>query len=85
MAENRAIKLYALTTCSHCRAIKKMFETEGISFEYVDVDLLRGKERREMIEEIRKYNRRCSFPTLRVDDKVIVGYREKEIREALAV
>jgi glutaredoxin len=61
-----------------------MFETEGISFDYVDVDLLRGKERREIIEEIRKYNRRCSFPTLRVDDKVIVGYREKEIREALA-
>ncbi len=85
MAENRTIKLYALTTCSHCRAIKKMFETEGITFEYVDVDLLRGKERREMIEEVRKYNRRCSFPTLRVDDKVIVGYRKKEILEALAV
>lgn len=77
------IKLYSLSTCSHCRAIKKLLEEGAWTFDFVDVDLLHGKERRDILEEVRQLNRRCSFPTLKIGNRVIVGYRENEIREAL--
>ena len=83
MPEEPKIKLYSLSTCSHCRAIKKMLEEGGWTFDFVDVDLLHGKERRDILEEVRQLNRRCSFPTIRIGNRVIVGYRENDIREAL--
>lgn len=83
MNKERKIKLYSLSTCSHCRAIKKMLEEGAWTFDFVDVDLLHGKERRDTLEEVRQLNKRCSFPTIRIDDRIIVGYRENDIREAL--
>ena len=79
------IKLYAVSTCSHCKTLKKMLETKNFSFTYVDVDLLAGKERRDMLEEVRQFNKRCSFPTMVIGEQVIVGYKENEIMEALGI
>lgn len=79
------IKLYAVSTCGHCNTLKKMLQEKNFVFDAVDVDMLFGKERRDMLEEVRKLNKRCSFPTLVIDDKVIVGYREDEIKEALRI
>jgi glutaredoxin len=47
------------------------------------VDLLKGEDRAQAIDEIKKYNPGTSFPTLVIDGKAIVGFREKEIKEAL--
>jgi glutaredoxin len=44
-----------------------------------------GKERRDMLEEVRKLNNRCSFPTIVIGDQVIVGYKENDIKEALGI
>lgn len=79
------IKLYAVSTCGHCKTLKKMLEEGDFTFDSVDVDLLFGKERRDMLEEVRKLNKRCSFPTLLIGEKVIVGYRVDEIKEALRI
>ena len=46
---------------------------------------LEGEERKAILEDIKKVNPRCSFPTLIIGDKVIVGYKEKEIKEALGL
>jgi glutaredoxin len=83
MDEERKIKLYALSTCSHCKALKKLLEEGRRPFDAVDVDLLQGGIRRETLEEVRRFNKRCSFPTILIGDHVIVGYRENDIREAL--
>ncbi|KJR97763.1 MAG: glutaredoxin [Desulfobulbaceae bacterium BRH_c16a] len=85
MNGERKIKLYSLSTCSHCRAIKKLLEDDARMFEFVDVDLLQGKERRVILEEVRQLNRRCSFPTMLIGDTIIVGYRLNDIREALGI
>jgi len=77
--------LYALSTCGHCRNTKRLLEDNGIEYDYVDVDLLPREELKKVIEEVRKLNPQTSFPTLLVGDKVIVGYREAEIREALGL
>ena len=80
---NVPVKLYSLSTCSHCKATKKLLNDCHIEFDFEDVDLLDGDERQAIIEEVKKLNPSCSFPTITIGDKVIVGYKEKEIREAL--
>jgi len=79
------VKVYSLSTCSHCKATKKFLGECTIKYEFVDVDLLEGDERKAIIEDVKKFNPRCSFPTIIIGDKVIVGFKEKEIREALGL
>jgi hypothetical protein len=49
------------------------------------VDKLEGDERKAIIEDVKKFNPRCSFPTIIIGDTVVVGYKEKEIKEALGM
>lgn len=77
------VTLYSLSTCSHCKSSKKLLRDLGVDFDFVDVDLLKGDERKNTIAEVKRHNERCSFPTMLIGDTVIVGYKEKEIREAL--
>lgn len=80
---SKPIKIFSLSTCSHCKACKKLLNELSVDFDYIDVDLLQGDERKAIIDEVKKHNQRCSFPTVIIRDMVIVGYKEKEIREAL--
>jgi glutaredoxin-like protein NrdH len=81
MAKN--IFLYALSTCVHCKNTKSFLEEENIDYDFVDVDKLSGDEREKTIEEVKKFNPRCSFPTIVIDnEKVIVGLNKEEILEA---
>jgi glutaredoxin-like protein NrdH len=77
--------LYTLSTCSHCKATKRLLDDCRVQYEFTDVDLLAGDERQAILEDVRKLNPRCSFPTIIVGDKVIVGYKEDEIKEALGL
>jgi glutaredoxin-like protein NrdH len=82
---NPEVKVFSLSTCSHCRATKKYLSDCTIKYEFIDVDLLKGDERKAIIEDVKKFNPRCSFPTIIIGDKVIVGFKEKEIKEALGM
>jgi len=79
------VKMYTLSTCSHCRATKKFLDACAVKYEFTDVDLLDLEERNLILEDIKRWNPRCSFPTIIIGDKVIVGYREDEIKEALGL
>jgi len=79
------VKIFSLSTCSHCKATKKFLGDCTIKYDFVDVDLLQGEERAAILEEVKKFNPNCSFPTVIIGDKVIVGFKEKEIREALGL
>jgi glutaredoxin-like protein NrdH len=85
MSEQRPVKMYTLSTCSHCKAAKKLMRDLGVEFEFTDVDLLEGNDKLHAMNEVRKVNPRCSFPTIIIGDKVIVGNREDEIKEALGL
>ena len=82
---NPEVKVFSLSTCSHCKATKKYLSDCTIKYEFVDVDLLKGDERKAIIEDVKKFNPRCSFPTIIIGDKVIVGFKEKEFQEALGM
>ncbi len=79
------VKLYALSTCSHCRSTKKLLDDNSVPYDCVEVDLCPLDQREAVIEEVRRLNPSLSFPTLIVGDKVIVGFRENEIKEALGL
>jgi glutaredoxin-like protein NrdH len=82
---DKPVKLYSLSTCSHCKSTKKFLSDCTVMYDFVDVDLLQGKERKAILEDVKKFNPKCSFPTIIIGDKVIVGFKENEIREALGL
>ena len=79
------VKLFSLSTCSHCKSTKKLLSDCTVHYDFVDVDLLEGEERQAILEDVKKFNPRCSFPTIIIGDIVIVGYKEDEIKEALGL
>jgi glutaredoxin-like protein NrdH len=85
MTKESPVTVYSLSTCSHCKSTKKMLSECTIKYEFVDVDLLEGDERKAILEDVKKFNPKCSFPTIIIGDKVIVGFKEKEIKEALGL
>jgi len=82
---NESVKMYSLSTCGHCKATKKLLNECHVKYEFTDVDLLEGEERAAILEDVKKWNPNCSFPTIIIGEKVIVGYKEDEIREALGL
>lgn len=78
-------KLYSLSTCSHCKACKKFLGDCGVEYEFTDVDLLSDDDRQPVLEEIKNLTARCAFPTVVIGEKVIVGFKEDEIKQALGI
>jgi glutaredoxin len=85
MSDDKSVKMYTLSTCGHCKMTKKLLGECGIQFDFTDVDLLTGEERSAILDEVRNFNPKCSFPTIIIGDKVIVGHKEDEIKEALGL
>jgi glutaredoxin-like protein NrdH len=80
------LMLYTLSTCIWCKRTKLFLQQHGIGYDYVDVDSLEGDERQKTLDEIRRWNPRCSFPSLVVnDEKCVVGFDEDKIREAVGI
>lgn len=77
------VMLYALSTCVWCKKTKQLLDELQVAYDYEYVDLLKHDEREQAIASVRKWNNACSFPTLVINDKCIVGYDEKEIRGKL--
>ncbi len=78
------IVLYALSTCGWCKKTKLLLKELGVAYDYIDVDLLTGEEREEVLAEIKKWNPQLSFPTVVIRDKeCIVGFEETKIKKAL--
>jgi len=76
------VTLYALSTCQWCRKTKDLLSELGIDYYYIDVDLVIGDDQKELIEEIKKFNPSCSFPTMVINERdAIVGFDEDKIRE----
>jgi len=78
------VMLYTLSTCVWCKKAKRLLNDLGISYEYVDMDGLSGQDRTEMTRELERFNPRCTFPTMVIDDsECIVGFKEEKIKKAL--
>ena len=80
------IMMFTLSTCIWCRKTKELLKNLGVSYRYVDVDLLEGEAAEKVMEDMHKYNPQTSFPTIVIDNgkKVILGFQEEEIRDYLS-
>jgi glutaredoxin-like protein NrdH len=79
------IIIYTLSTCVWCKKTKEYLRNLGIGYGYVEVDVLEGEEKENAIEEIKRWNPACSFPSMVINkEKCIIGFDEKKIKEALA-
>lgn len=79
------VRLFTLSTCSHCKSTKKLLAECTIQYDVVDVDLLEGDERKAILADVKKFNPKCSFPTIIIGNTVIVGHKEDKIKEALGL
>lgn len=78
------VLLYALSTCVWCRKTKSLLNELGVDYYYIDVDLLDGEEKREVENDLLRWNPRKSFPTIVVNDEhALISFDEDEIREVL--
>ena len=80
---DKKVFIYTLSTCGHCKRTKQLLEELCVDYDYIDVDLCEGEKRTQTIDEVKKYNPACTFPTMIIGDKVIVGYKENDIKDAL--
>lgn len=77
------VKVYALSTCIHCRNAKKYLDECGVKYNCVHVDELMGEERKNIVKELKDHNPAVSFPTIVIKDTVVVGYHKDKIDKAL--
>ncbi len=81
----KPIKIYTLSTCVHCKSTRKLLDECAVTYEVTDVDLLSGEVQKAVLQDVKKLNPECTFPTIIIGDKVIVGFQENEIRLALGL
>jgi glutaredoxin len=78
------VMLYALSTCGWCKKTKGLLAELGVAYSYTDVDTLSGSDKQAVVDEVKKWNPSCSFPTLVINgSSCIVGFKEDDIRNAL--
>jgi glutaredoxin-like protein NrdH len=81
----KRVMLYAISTCGHCRNTKKWLKENNIEYDWHDVDLLHGDEKRKCLDDVRQYNPRLTFPTMIIDgETVIIGYHPEEFEEVFS-
>ena len=82
----KKLHLYTLSTCGHCHRTKEFLNDHGVEYTSVDVDKLKGQERTDMVEEVKRHNSELSFPTIVIDDQtVIVGFKQERLEEELGL
>ncbi|HVP40396.1 MAG TPA: glutaredoxin family protein [Candidatus Krumholzibacteriaceae bacterium] len=80
------VLMYALSTCAWCKRTKQFLRNNSVEFEYVDIDLCSEEDKEKIRQDIIRHGGSLSYPTIIVNDKkVITGYDEAEIKEALEI
>jgi len=83
---NHKVFMYAISTCAWCKRTKQFLKDNDVEFEYVDVDLCDDEDKEQIEVEITKRGGRLSYPTLIVDDKILItGYKVDKISGVLGL
>ena len=74
--------MYTLHTCRHCSRLKEYLAARGVFIQEVYLDDFAQPARKAILETLKTYNPRCSFPTLVLPDgRLVIGFREDEVKE----
>lgn len=83
--EGDPVRIFTISTCVHCRALKKMLDEHHVPYEFTDVDLMPKEERDSFIAAIIRFNEKKTFPVVMIGNKAIVGFQEQVIRKELGI
>ena len=54
MKDQGCVKLFALSTCVHCKNTRRFLEEHNVDVDCVYVDTLQGDERKQVVDEVKK-------------------------------
>jgi glutaredoxin len=81
---NANVLLFALSTCVMCKRVKVLLTEMNVDYEFIDVDLLSGNEKESAKNKMRKWDPRCPFPMLVINNsRCVIGDEPEEIKKAL--
>ncbi|MFX1565206.1 MAG: glutaredoxin family protein [Promethearchaeota archaeon] len=84
--KDHQVLLYALSTCGWCKMTKAFLVDKSVEYEYVDVDKLEHADKELVNQDIKKRGGRIAFPTLIIDDKIVItGFKKDKLTEALGL
>lgn len=72
------IKIYSTPTCPYCHRAKDFFKEKNLEFEDIDVS-----ENQEAAQEMVDKSGQMGVPVLEINGKIIVGFDQKVVEEAL--
>lgn len=84
MSEKKKTILFALSTCPACKKTKELLNRLRVDYLCLDLDTIDIESRNRLLEEVRRFNPKETFPTLVINggERVVVGYSEEEIKKA---
>ena len=74
------VKIYTTPTCPYCKMAKKFLDDNGIKYQQFDIT----KDAAAREEMKTKYSS-WSVPTICVDNDVVIGFDEGQLREKLGL
>lgn len=85
--QERAITVYALSTCGFCKRALAFLQANGFAHKYMYVDLLPMDKKADLKKTLAaKYGAEVSFPYAVIDEaEVLVGFIEPDWKKTLGV
>ena len=84
--ESRVPVMYTIHPCPHCVHLKEFLDRNRVRHVQVYVDDFEGPAREALMESLRSWNSRGSFPTLVTPDgRSVAGFREKAVKRLLGL
>ena len=74
------VTIYSTPTCTYCNAAKSYMKDHGVTYTEFNVATDTDK-RKEMVDK----SGQLGVPVIDVDGKVLVGFEESELAEALGI
>ena len=83
--KHEPVRMFTISTCVHCRALRQLLDDHAIPYEYTDVDLMPRAERESFLAAIGEYNEKKTFPVVIIGNKAIVGFQKEIIMKELGI
>jgi glutaredoxin 3 len=77
---DKVVKVYSTPTCPWCRSTKQFLDNNGIK--YQDLNVADDKAARE---EMINVTHQMSVPTIMIDNEMVIGFKEAELKEKLGI
>jgi glutaredoxin-like YruB-family protein len=76
----REVKIYTTPTCPYCKMAKKFLDDNGIKYQEFNV----AKDK-AALEEMKTKCNSLGVPTICIDNEVLVGFDEWQLKEKLGL